>query len=81
MAKPSDPQAVLYKRWRNRRFGYLVDVQGVRDFQGATSYREVSVRRVKGHGSRTWPAEVFLRSFEPVGRKMRKRTAWELLQE
>lgn len=79
---PKDPLAIKYKRWRNRSFGYLVDVVDVKDYVGASFYRVVTVQRVRQVGpTRTWAAEVFLRTFEPVGRKLRKRTAWDLLQE
>jgi hypothetical protein len=83
MASELDPLAILYKRWRNRRYRYLVDVVDVKSYSGAAiqTYRTVTVRRVKSHETRTWPAEVFLRTFEPVGRKVKKRTAWEILQE
>lgn len=78
-----DPLAILYKRWRNRRHRYLVDVVDVKSYSGPAlpTYRTVAVRRVRGHEERVWPAEVFLKTFEPVGRKVKKKTAWELLQE
>jgi hypothetical protein len=74
---------VLYRRWRNLRHRYLVEVLDVQDYRGTaiSTYRTVKVKRVKSLEERTWPVEVFLRSFEPVGRKLRKKTAWELLQE
>jgi hypothetical protein len=78
-----DPLAILYKRWRNVRHKYLVDVLDVKDYSGTslTVYRTVKVRGVRTKVERTWPAEVFLKSFQPVGRKVRTRTAWDILQE
>jgi len=78
-----DPLTIPYKRWRNLRHRYLVEVVDVQSYSGKAlmTYRTVMVRRVKGHEERTWPAEVFLKTFEPVGRKLRKKTAWDRLQE
>lgn len=82
MAKVKDPHAVRYKRWRNIPHKYLVDVLEVKSYSGPSKvYRTVLVRRVKGHEERTWPTEVFLKTFEPIGRRIRTKTAWELLQE
>lgn len=84
MPKPkTDPLAIEYKRWRNRHHKYLVEVIDVKDWNGKAlaSYRSVLVRRVRGQEQRSWPAEVFLKTFDPIGRKVRKRTTWEILQE
>lgn len=84
MAKAQkDPLAIPYKRWRNVRHRYLVDVLDVKDYSGTSLavYRTVKVRGVRTKEERTWPAEVFLRSFLPVGRKVKTRTAWDILQE
>jgi len=84
VAKPKkDPLAIPYKRWRNVRHRYLVDVLDVKDYSGTSlpMYRTVKVRWVRTKEERTWPAEVFLKTFEPVGRKVRAKTAWDILQE
>jgi hypothetical protein len=80
---PKDPLAILYKRWRNVRHRYLVDVLDVKNYSGESLgvYRTVKVRQVRTKVDRTWPAEVFLRSFQPVGQKVRTKTAWDILQE
>lgn len=71
---------VTHRRYRNVRHRYLVDVVAVTVYPGGCLiYRTVTIRtntRVL-----TWPVEVFLRSFEPVGCRVRKRTTWEILQE
>jgi hypothetical protein len=79
----ADPLAISYKRWRNLKHKYLVDVVDVKNYGGKalTNYRMVVVRRVRGAEQRAWPAEVFLKTFEPIGHKVRKRTAWDILQE
>lgn len=84
MAKAKkDPLAIPYKRWRNVRHRYLVDVLDVKDYHGNSLavYRTVKVRGVRTKDERIWPAEVFLKTFEPVGRKVRTKTAWDILQE
>lgn len=79
--QPSDePIAIDYKRWKSKRGDYVVVVQGVYHKEGKHGwYTQVAVL-----GSRTskskrvvWPARVFLRTFEPVGRKLRILTRWE----
>lgn len=81
MPKP-DPRSVPYRRWRNLRHRYLVEVLDVHNYRGESGdYRTVTVRRVRGHEERTWSVDSFLRAFQPVGRKIRKKTAWDLLQE
>ncbi len=82
MAKrPLDLSNIPYKRWKNMRHNYLVDVLDVQRFDGeATSYQVVLVRRVQGAQERAWPVDVFLKTFEPVGRKLRQKTIWDRLE-
>lgn len=81
MKPKKDLLAIDHKRWRNRYHKYLVEVVNVQDHGGKALefFRTVLVRRVRGTEQRMWPAEVFLKTFDPVGRKLKKKTAWEIL--
>ena len=72
---------IRYKRWKNKRHGYLVEILDVQNYPGGqTCYQTVRVKRVRSHEERTWAVEAFLKSFDPIGRKMRQKTAWDRLQ-
>lgn len=69
-----EPVEIEYKRYRNKRKGYTVEVTGVTHRRGTFGYHTtVHVRQPKGKAC-SWPAKTFLRTFEPVGRKIQLRT-------
>lgn len=74
------PAEIGYKRYRSKHKGEIVTVVGVTHSQGKHGwYSTVSVRYKTGKRV-SWPARVFLRAFEPVGRKMKVKTIWQRLQ-
>jgi hypothetical protein len=75
-----EPVAIEYKRWRNKRGGYVVVVLEVHHSQGKHGW----FSRVVVCGNRTskekrvmWPGTVFLRTFEPIGRKLKIPSRWD----
>ena len=79
-----EPIEIEYKRWRSKSQSYEVIVLQVHHRQSLQGY----VSTVYVRGSRhdpdkqvSWPAPVFLRSFEPLGRKLRIPTRWERLKK
>lgn len=86
LGTPSDePVAIEHVRYRNKAAGYVVVVLEVHHHPATErGYHSMVVVR----GSRTskdkrvvWPAKVFLRQFEPIGRKVRLRSSWERLKK
>jgi hypothetical protein len=75
------PAEIEHKRYRSKRKGNeVVTVIGVTHSQGAHGwYSVVSVKYESGKKV-SWPAGVFLRAFEPVGRKMRVKTIWQRIK-
>jgi len=71
---------VEYKRYRSKRKNDIVTVLGVKHSQGAFGwYSTVTVQNQ--HGKRvSWPAPVFLRAYEPVGRKLKIKTIWQRIR-
>lgn len=76
-----EPVKIAFKRWRHKGRGYIVHVVSVLNYQGKHGFfTSVSVQQ-KGHRPTTWPAETFLRTFEPAGRRIRKLTRWQRLEK
>jgi hypothetical protein len=78
LPKPSaEPVRIEYPRWRHKERRYVVRVEGLQNFRGALGY--VTVIRVsrKGYRNAEWPAQTFLETFEPVGRKWRMKNRWD----
>lgn len=80
MTPDDEPTAIEYKRWRNKRADYTVVVLAVHHSEGKHGW----FSHVTVLGSRTskdkrvvWPAKVFLRTFEPIGRKIKIPSRWE----
>lgn len=78
-----EPIAIEYKRWKNKKKGYKVELVGVHHNQnsGGLWYTQVVVRgSAFSETTRVvWPVKTFLRMFKPIGRKMRILTRWERL--
>ena len=84
MTPSKDPAEIEYKRWRSKRQGYVVVVLGVHHRRGEHGY--FSTVLVQGSNRDkdkrvTWPAQTFLRTFEPLGRKLKIPTRWDRLKE
>lgn len=81
---PSDePLAIAYKRWRNKQSDYEVIVTEVHHRRGEHGwFTHVVVKGSKLSPDKrvTWPGKVFLRRFEPLGRKLRIRSRWERIR-
>lgn len=77
MALPDDnlptasPVEVEYKRYRHRRKGTVVVVINVTNHPGTLGYYTAVTVEEKGGKQVTWPGTVFLKTFEPIGRKIR----------
>jgi len=83
-AAPSDePVAIEYKRWKHKEDGYKVTVLEVhhqpKPEGGYHSVVTVRGTRVDSDRKATWPAKVFLQTFESLGRKLKIPTRWERL--
>jgi hypothetical protein len=82
-ASSDEPVAIEYKKWRNKRDGYEVTVLGVHHQPSPSGgyHSTVTVRGTKVDSERTasWPATVFLQTFEPMGRRLKIPTRWERL--
>jgi hypothetical protein len=71
-----DVPRIRFKRWRNKKLGYIVNVLDTRNDGCPT----VTVDRTQFAAvKRTWHTEKFLIDFEPVGRPFVTRSLWELL--
>jgi hypothetical protein len=79
-----EPIVIEYKRWRNFRSGYEVIVLGVHHRMTPEglylSAVTVQGNKVSSTLRVVWPAGVFLRAFEPLGRKLKMPTQWERLK-
>lgn len=75
-----EPIKIEYRRWKNKKRGYVVEVEGVHHSQGKYGwYATVKVREKGKEKVVTWPGRTFLRTFEPIGRKLRIPSSWERL--
>ncbi len=81
---PSDePAKIEYKRWRCKRHGYVVEVLAVHHRRGPLGrYSTVIVKGSRRGPDKqvSWEASVFLRTFKPLGRKLRVLTRWDRLR-
>ncbi len=75
-----NPTPIDYKRWRHLSKEYVVEVLEVHHYFGKNGYYTsvTVIQKGKPHLSR-WPSSVFLKTFRPLGRKIRARSAWERL--
>jgi len=73
-----------YRRWRHLKRQYVVVVIGVQNYRGDHGlYSTVTVRGSPRDPKKevTWAAEVFRKEFEPIGRKQKQKTAFDLVLE
>jgi hypothetical protein len=76
MPEPPEPPRILYKRWRHKALGYVVEVLDTR----YTGCPTVTVDRTQfSKVKRTWNLEKFLLDFEPIGSPLAVRSLWELI--
>lgn len=73
------PVEIPYEKWRSRTTGHLVTVTKVEHRRG-TQAEVTSVTFTNGKTVFTWPSVAFLKAYEPVGQKLRRRTVWQLLR-
>ena len=75
---------VPYRRYRHRESGYVVEVLSVEAHSGqAVTFKTVRVKGTLLNPERetSWNLESFLQLFAPVGRKLRRKTAWDHLDD
>lgn len=75
------PIRIDHTRWRHREKGHVVSVCEVVSKSGKHGEVTFITFSQVGGSNLTWPAETFLRTFKPVGRKVRRKTFWEWLLE
>lgn len=83
MSPSEEPITIEYKRWRHKEATYDVIVLGVQHQEGEYGwFSHVIVRgsRLSKDLRVTWPAKVFLRSFEPVGKKIKIWSRWDIIR-
>lgn len=70
-----------YARWRHLTRGYVVEIYNILNHRGDDGlyYCQVVVLNVKTKRKTAWSAEVFRKSFRPVGRKQKRQSALERL--
>jgi len=84
MPLQAEPIEIEYKRWRNKRQSYVVVVLEVhhrQSLQGCVSTVIVRGSRRDPDKRVSWPAPVFLRTFESLGRKLKIPTRWDRLRK
>lgn len=74
----SGPVAIPYKRWKSKAKSYVVTVTAV-TYKRGTKAEVTYVTFTDGKKTWSWSSEAFLRAFDPVGRKLRPKTVWQLL--
>ena len=72
-----EPAAILYKRWKHKKRGYIVTVFAVRNYQGEHGFHSMVIVHDQYGKERQWAANVFLDTFSPMGRKLKFRRWWE----
>ena len=78
----AEPLQIEYKNWRHKERRYWVVVVEVLNFRGKHGFNTSVVVEHKGlTGTRSWPAKVFLETFEPMGRRMRRKSRYDLLRD
>jgi len=84
MPLQDEPVEIEYKRWRSKRQSYEVVVLEVRHRQSPEGFLSTVIVQ----GSRqdpkkrvSWPASTFLRTFEPLGRKLKIPTRYDRLRK
>ncbi len=77
-----DPVEIPYKKWRHRVRKSIVQVTAVHHYRGHEGcyYTTVTVEGRSSPHPVVWPSKVFLETFEPVGRKIKIKSAWERLK-
>lgn len=82
-----EPIRVPFKRWRHKARGFIVHVVSVVNYQGKHGYYTTVVVRanraspVGVAATMSWPGEKFLAAFEPAGRRIRRLTRWQRLDQ
>lgn len=69
---------IEHNRWRSRAKGYVVTVTNVTHQHGPSGTVTFVTFKTRTR-SLSWSAVSFLRAFEPIGRKLRRRSIWERL--
>lgn len=74
------PTPIDYKRWKHLSRGHIVEVLEVHHYLGKNGYYTsvTVIQEGKPHLSR-WPSSTFLKTFRPIGRKLKVKSAWERL--
>jgi hypothetical protein len=77
------PFETSYPKWRHLKYGYVVRVQKILNYQGANGgyYSTVTVEGTR-KGPKlvaTWSADSFRKNFEPIGRKQTAKSALDRL--
>ena len=75
-----EPPKIEHQWWRHKKAGYEVEVLGVYNYGPPPYRRTVVVDRSRcAKKKRTWPAELFVATFEPLGEAIERKTLWEQL--
>ena len=80
MSLSQAPTLINHKRWRHLSKGHVVEVLEVHHYLGRKGYYTsvTVIQDGKPHLSR-WPSSTFLKTFRPIGRKLKLKSAFERL--
>ena len=71
------PVEIPYRRWKHATRGYIVTVYAVRNYLGDHGFHSVVIVHDQHNTERVWAAPIFLKTFKPIGRKLRIKSWWE----
>lgn len=77
------PRAVdiTHHRWKSKSTGVIVSVTQVCSESGAQGNVTFVTFICKKGKTSTWPATPFLQSYRPVGKKLQRKTVWQMILE